>query len=588
MKDGLNDIVDALTRRTADQPLSALYAAERIASLESLITHLERELPQVISEALHEAAIASGGDRAMLLELQNSTLFIAYASDPSLLGRTMPWVRALPDARTEPLALHLPARALEALEFTDAVAHRMTCAGRQWLLVVGTTHGTIDRTLYANVAAATHRLFGALLIKREGNASRESNVDHLTGLPDRWATMRRISEAAANAARTGAQAAVLFIDVNNFKHVNDSHGHAEGDKVLRGIATAMRQALRAHEFVGRIGGDEFAVVLSPVQSASEGENAARRLYDAADAMPLSSDGISLGIGIALFPDHATSAEEWLHRADLAMYRAKRMRMPYCTYDPDFDAERGLARVAPASERAYEQQFIVCFQPIFDVATGSVTAAEALVRWVHPKDGVLSAASALDSIEGNQLGLDVWVARKALEYADAWKRHGVERVHVNMTHYDDSTYRMLLDTLTAHSLSADPLALELPPSAINDRETFARFAASMSSAGARVGLDDFAHGPLDLAAMEQIPLAFVKLSRHLLPSAGLSGRSLEAVVAVSRIMGWDVIATRVASSDDRRAIRAAGVKFMQGFAYAQPMTAVDFRQWVESSPSALVG
>lgn len=591
MRDDLTGIVDALRRRKSshDQPLTVRYAAERLCALETLIGHLERELPQLISEMLHEAAVAAGGEAAMLLEIQNSTLFIAYSSDPSMLEQSVPWVRAVPDVHNGLPDVTLPARSLEALGLNDAMAQELTVGARHWLLVVGTTSGAIDRDAYDVEAPILGRLFGALLHKHDDIASHEANVDHLTDLPDRWATMRRISEAAAHSTRNGTQAAVLFIDVNNFKSVNDTHGHAEGDKVLRHIATRMRAALRAQEFVGRIGGDEFAVVLSPIGSALEAENAARRLHASAQEAALEDYDISLGIGIAMYPDHAGNADDWLHCADMAMYRAKRSRLPYCLFDPQYERDRPPAITSPVSgERQYEQQFLVCFQPIFDVATGRVMAAEALVRLLHPKDGVLSAASALDALGTNQLALDMWVARKALAYADEWKRHGIERVHVNLSQYGEAAYHALMECVSSRALDPSRLAFELPPSSMSDREEVVRFIEGVNATGGSVGIDDFASGPVDLAAMERTGLSFVKLSRQLLPSAGLSGKSLEAVVAVSRIMGYDVIATRVSTSDDRRAIRAAGVKGMQGFAYAQPMTAIDFHQWVESSPAVLVG
>lgn len=561
--------------------------ADRLSSLHDLLIHLDRELPQVIAESLFEAGAALSADVAMLVEVQNNALFIAYSSDPSLLEETVPWMRAV-----TPGAPHLTRRTIEALDFKDAVATRLTPANREWLLVFGSRNAPIDRRLFEEYEERLANLFSVLLRKRAGDAANQANVDHLTGLPDRWATMRRIAEAVIAAQRNNTRAAVLFIDVNGFKQVNDTLGHGEGDKVLRSIATQMRSSLRTNEFVGRIGGDEFAVVLSPVKSVEEAEHVAQRLYAGAQEFPKRPGmSVSLGIGIALYPDHASDQEEWLHHADLAMYRAKRTRKSYCVYDRSWSDEGDSVTPVVHCGRRYEEQFLLCFQPIFDVHTGRVAAAEALVRWLHPQDGLLSATSAINAAgHREKFEIDMWVARNALMYAEEWRAHGIERVHVNLGDYSDETYRGLMQVIAASEVDPQLLAVELNKNRdAEEDQKFARFVGMVGATGASVGIDDFAAGPLDLAMLEQLPIRFVKLSRLLLPSAGVSGKGIEAIVAFAKVLDWDVIATRVASSDDRRLIRNSGVKYMQGFAFAQPMTAIDFQSWVEGTPhTGLVG
>ncbi len=584
-------IVEALIDRrpqTQRPPRAASgHPADRLKSLHDLLTQLDHELPQIIAEALFEAGNALNADIAMLMEVQNNALFIAYSSDPSVLEETIPWMRAVATAGPT-----IARRTLDALDLADAVGCRLTCGTREWLLVLGSRTVTIDRRLFEEHEEQLANLFTALLRKRAGDAAQQTNVDHLTGLPDRWATMRRISEAIGAAQRNSARAAILFINVNGFKQVNDTLGHGAGDKVLRSIATRMRAALRTNEFVGRIGGDEFAVVLSPVKSIEDAERVAQRLYDDAQEQPEDCDSpVSLGIGIALYPDHASDQDQWLHNADVAMYRAKRLHHPYCVYDRTWGRESEAPALITHTDRAYEQQFLLCFQPIFDVHTGRVAAAEALVRWLHPQDGLLSAASVINAAgHSERLQIDLWVTRNALMYAEEWFSHGIERVHVNLSEYSDEMYRGLTQAITATDVDPQRLAIELHKNgAAEDDQKFARFVDLVSSMGASVGIDDFAAMPLHLPSLEQLPIQFVKLSRHLLPSAGVSGKGIEAIVALAKIMGWDVVATRVASSDDRRLIRNAGVKYMQGFAFAQPMTAIDFQSWVQDAPhSGLVG
>jgi EAL domain-containing protein (putative c-di-GMP-specific phosphodiesterase class I) len=181
-------------------------------------------------------------------------------------------------------------------------------------------------------------------------------------------------------------------------------------------------------------------------------------------------------------------------------------------------------------------------------------------------------------------LDGWVTRRALAYASEWRAQGIERIHVNVGHASDEILANVLRAVDSSGSDAAMLALELEWSRFQESVDAHRiFAESAERCGLHVGLDGFGETPIDLTLLEAVPVRFVKPSKSLLPSGGALGRSMEAVVALSHVYGWDVIATRVATSEDRAAIRNAGVKYMQGFAAAQPMTAIDFNQWIESSP-----
>ncbi|MDP9025661.1 MAG: EAL domain-containing protein [Candidatus Eremiobacteraeota bacterium] len=584
---GIVEIVIGKSGETAPvPPRTGALPAGRLESLRVFLSQLDRELPQVIAEALSEAADAVSADVAMLLEVQANELFIAYSTDPTLLEKRVGWIRSV-----QPSPARIARRTLDQLDLSNALITPLQLGNREWMLLLGCQRGDLDQERFDEIEPALAEVFKNLLRKRDAEATRQSYVDHLTGLPDRWATMGRIAEAMVSANRHQQRAAMLFIDVNGFKNVNDTLGHAHGDKVLHAISGCMRDVLRSNEFVGRIGGDEFAVVLSPVKNIDEATRVAQRLYDEVQNVRIESMDcpITLGIGIAMYPDHATDQEQWLHNADIAMYRAKRLKQAYCIYDPSHQSEAPPS-VAVTSvtdpDAAYEQQFLLCFQPIFDVQSGRATAVEALVRWLHPEDGLLSAASTIKaaSERPKTKSLDLWVARKALSYAAQWKHRGIERVHVNIGDYSEETVAGLMRTLSTGAGDPSLLALEFGNAQPEtDTESYARVIETLARTGAKIGIDDFGGGNVNLALLERLAIRFVKLSKTLLPSTGVSGKGVESIVALARVLELDVIATRIATSDDRRLIRNAGVQYMQGFAFAQPMTAIDFDAWVSGSP-----
>jgi diguanylate cyclase (GGDEF)-like protein len=562
-------------------PVTIARPTERLALMRSFLKRLDNELPQVIVEALQETARATNADLAAIFEVQGDALQCAYSTDPSLLERRV----SLAD---EAVAMreHGSSTLRTTVAVADALCAQLHAADRDWVLLLGERTARIDRKLFDEEGATLIEVFTHLLRARYQTADLRSQVDHVTALPDRWATMNRLSETLLAAKRNGTHAALLFIDLNGFKSVNDSFGHSHGDHVLKTIATTMREALRANEFVGRIGGDEFAVILPLVRGADEAVSAARRLSDGVRDLNIVHGGgaVSLSVGIAYFPDDATTVDEWLHHADLAMYQAKRQHESFCVYAPE--SHKALSPVVAQVEEAYAREFLLCFQPIFDVEKGCVVAAEALLRSLHPQDGVQSAYMTMEAARARRSieHLDAWVTRRALAYAADWRSQGITRIHVNIGHAGDEILANVLRAVDTSGIDTGMLALELDWARFSsDLPAYGAFAESAERCGLYVGLDGFGETPLELPMLESLAVRFVKPSKSLLPSGGARGKGMEAIVALSRVYGWDVIATRVATSEDRASIRNAGVKYMQGFAAAQPMTAIDFNQWIESTP-----
>ncbi len=551
--------------------------------MRAFLSRLQTELPQVIAEALLEAARVTGADVAAILEMQPNGLRFMCATDPTLLDEAIDWDNEHPRSLGERGSAALRS----AAGVKDALCSIFTADERRWVLLLGERTGRMQRDAFEAQSEVILDVLTNLLRFRSAHADGRALVDQLTGLPDRWSTMSRLTETVFASKRNGTRSALLFVDLNSFKGVNDRYGHAHGDAALKSIANKMREALRSNEFVGRIGGDEFAVVLPMVRTYDEATSAAARLAEGVRELHIDhGDGsVSVSIGIAFFPEHASDEDEWLHHADLAMYQAKRQRQAYCVYVPGATPS-DVPTLSIDIEEAYDREFLLCFQPIFDVQSGQVVAAEALLRSLHPRSGVQSAFTTVEAARARQAleHLDAWVTRRALAYASEWRQQGVKRIHVNIGVATDEILKGVLRSIDVIGADSSMLAVEL------DWKRFAggldehrAFTEAAERCGLHVGLDGVGDTPLDLAMLETLAVRFVKPSKSLLPSGGANGRGMEAIVAISNVYGWDVIATRVATADDRAAIRNAGVKYMQGFAVAQPMTAIDFEQWIESSP-----
>ncbi|HEV7179560.1 MAG TPA: EAL domain-containing protein, partial [Candidatus Baltobacteraceae bacterium] len=552
---------------------------EAVFSFHRVLQRLDRDLPELVIQTLAEAALAVGADLGALLQCgQLGESVIAYSTDPSLLGKRVPWSPSSPEG-----VQHQSFALLKAMGAQNSVCTVFNLDCRPWAIVLCERAHGLNRSAFFQIQKQLVETMTALLARRD-SAAPAAHMDHVTGIHDRRSTVNRINDAIVSAGRRKERAALLFIDVNNFKQVNDTYGHAHGDRVLRHIAARMRAALRADEFIGRIGGDEFAVLLPTVSDVEEAGVLATRLTQAIAEEPLEDvlEPISLSIGIAIYPDHASEQAEWVNAADRAMYKAKRKNLTFALYEP---IEGAAITVESIAERRYEREYLLCFQPIFDVASGRVWGAEALVRWLHPRNGLQSAGAAMTSAREKQTenSLDLWVVRSALSYATKWRAlYGIERVHVNISARPHETIAHLLHAGGGAGTDSAALAFEIDVEALRHESDLRPWLQTLEGTGASLGLDGFGSGNIDLAMLQSLPIRFVKLSGDLLPSvAGGTSRAIEGVTALSKVFGWDVIATRIASAEDRRAIASAGVTHMQGFAFAQPMTAIDFEAWMQS-------
>jgi len=427
--------------------------------------------------------------------------------------------------------------------------------------------------------------------ERDDRVERLAYSDSLTSLPNRAALLSRLDEAISEADHTGGQASVLFLDIDGFKGVNDTVGHRGGDAVLADVAHRLRSTLRRGEYIGRLGGDEFAVVMPRMLDRAEIESVAHRI-SAVLTHPFIIDeyrfSLSASIGVAIYPQDATTRDDLLACADAAMYSAKddggsRVRFRDATGGFEEPANPGNADEGETHDPGYA----LCFQPIVEVASGNVIGAEALIRRVHPLHGLLAPERgwSIARDEAGARALDRWVLRGAAAQARAWHDAGISlRLDVNLAAFDRREIDALLsDEVLSPDLNR--LRIEVSPERLADGEQAAAV-VDFIEYGARHGigfvLDGFDGGLGALSSLSQLPIEAVKLERPLAENVGNS-RAARAVVdgtiIVAKSLGWRVIAKGVETSAQDEALRALGCDAMQGFFIAHPMTATDFVTWL---------
>lgn len=415
-------------------------------------------------------------------------------------------------------------------------------------------------------------------------------VDALTSLPNRVALHERLDEALVESQRVGARTAVLFLDIDGFKAVNDTVGHRGGDVVLAEVAQRLRGTLRREEYIGRLGGDEFAIVMPHIADRTDIESIAQRI-GAVLTFPFGVDtyrfSLSASIGVAIFPDDAADREDLLACADAAMYAAKsdggsRVRFG----DEGHNDVRAIGSATFAGE-THDVGYILCYQPILDVAAGRVLAAEALIRRIHPVHGLLAPERGW-SIASDEIGrraLDRWVLREAATQARAWQLAGTPiRIDVNLAAFDQREIdELLADEALAHD--ARRLRIELAPVQFGESERkdeIAGFVAHCAQNGIGFALDGFDGSLGTLASLSHLPIDAVKLERSLVENIQGNGTTravVEGTLIVAKSLGWSVIAKGVETATQQEALVTLGCDGIQGFFVAHPMTALDFGTWL---------
>ncbi|HEX4884984.1 MAG TPA: EAL domain-containing protein [Casimicrobiaceae bacterium] len=425
----------------------------------------------------------------------------------------------------------------------------------------------------------------------EENIRRLARFDTLTGLANRASLFEHVDHAIARCRRHGRMFAVLFIDLDRFKDVNDAFGHATGDDVLRTMARRLQAAIRVPDSAARIGGDEFVVVAEEFERPELIAEFATRLLDAlGDPVVLHGQECRVGasIGVALFPADGDDAQALLKRADVAMYRAKEAgRNTFAFFaGQDRPASEERMVLAASLRRAIDaDQLLLHYQPKVSLRTGTMTGVEALLRWPHPERGLLLPDTFIQLAEDAGLirPLGRWALRVACRQAREWSRASPDPfpVSVNLSARqfgDDRLVDEVAQALRDSGLPPHLLELEITESAMMEHpERAAETLQELRALGVRFSVDDFGTGFSSLARLKKFPLASVKIDRSFvgdLPHDADDAAITTAVIAMAHSLRLAVVAEGVETAAQVRFLRERNCDEVQGFFFAKPLPAAE--------------
>ncbi|HYY61470.1 MAG TPA: EAL domain-containing protein, partial [Burkholderiales bacterium] len=438
-------------------------------------------------------------------------------------------------------------------------------------------------------AAASVLSAGLKRIESEGRLAFLAQFDALTGLPNRALLADRFAQMIVQARRRGAQLGALFVDLDEFKLVNDSLGHGAGDELLKDIARRLQATVRSGDTVARIAGDEFAIVLADLTRPEDAALVAQKLIEAL-AVPVDVRGhevfVTASIGIALFPTDGNDAEALIAAADAAMYRAKQAgRNSFQFYTPEIN-QRTKARAVLGRElrRALErEEFRLVYQPKFELKSERPSGAEALLRWQHPSRGVVSPAEFIPILEESGLIVQVgeWVLRQACTDLRAWQARGARPLPIAVN-LSARQFRQLdlaariRSIVDAAGVAPELLELEITESQLmQDPDHAIRAMRSLAAAGIRIAIDDFGTGYSSLAYLTRFPLSALKIDRSFVSGIlqqGGDATIVRTIIEMAHTLGFAVIAEGVENEGQKHFLRGLGCEQAQGFLFSRPVDA----------------
>ena len=441
----------------------------------------------------------------------------------------------------------------------------------------------------------------------EGIASREKEnlrlafEDHLTGLPNRAMFYDRLTQSLMLAKRHGQPLGVMMLDLDRFKHVNDTLGHPVGDIVLKEVALRLRGLLRESDTVARLGGDEFAILLpsgDPERTSTVAHKILHSLESAimADVQPID---IGTSIGIVYFPEHGEDANMLLRRADIAMYAAKRAKSGYAIYDMRLEEDRQdhLTLLGELRRAIDQNELVLFYQPKFNFAKNAVTGMEALIRWQHPTRGNVSPAEFIPFAEqtGNIRMITRWVIDSAIAQCGAWQAAGHPlTISINVSArdlLDKELVPYVASKLHQYQVAPELICAELTESALMEDPQRARETlAQLHELGLKLSMDDYGTGYSSLAYIKDLSLDELKIDRAFV--SGMNNDAQSAAIVQSTIelghrLGMIVVAEGVETNNELSALKQFGCDYAQGYHVCRPMRAVDVMVWLQAEIAGAV-
>ena len=410
--------------------------------------------------------------------------------------------------------------------------------------------------------------------------------DPLTGLPNRLLARERLERSLERAKRLQLRVALLFVDLDYFKRVNDTLGHDVGDELLRSVAQRMQTCVRSEDTVSRQGGDEFMVILDHIEDIEDAVTVAKKITTALDQqfyLQTTELHISTSIGISIFPDNNTDADGLISAADSAMYVAKEQgRNRWAFYSAEMTARtaRHMELDQELRHALRRDEFVLHYQPQFCMRTGYMVGVEALIRWQHPQKGLLGADEIIPVAEDNDLIIDIgeWVLHKACAQASAWREAGLPpiRVAVNVSarQMRDKRFIGLVRKLIAeHEIPPGLLEVEITESTLQNGGDFMTSLEQLKEIGVLLAIDDFGTGYSCLGSLKHLPIDRVKIDRVFVRDMDTNPNDIaitSAIIAMAHRMQMKVVAEGVESAKQAKLLNMRGCDEVQGYLYAKPL------------------
>jgi diguanylate cyclase (GGDEF)-like protein len=432
----------------------------------------------------------------------------------------------------------------------------------------------------------------------EARADAMARLDPLTGLPNRLLLRERLAEALARLARTGEACALLLVDLDRFKPVNDTLGHPIGDALLEKVADRLRSTVRPTDTVARIGGDEFVILQAGIRDAAGTQALARRIVDLIGRTYMVEGHlltIGASVGVALAPEDGADADKLLKNADLALYRAKLDgRGTYRFFEPEMDARMQARRKLELDMRQAlaRREFQLHYQPQLQLRSGTLIGCEALIRWRHPDRGLVSPLDFIPLAE--EIGLIVpigeWVIRQACRDAMTWPGHMSVAVNVSPAQFkSDRLVETIISALASSSLPARRLEVEITEGVLlqeNDKtlQTLHR----LRELGVRVSMDDFGTGYSSLSYLRSFPFDKIKIDRSFVKdlSSKPDGEAIiRAIAGLGKSLGMTTVAEGVETAEQMQRIRLEGCTDVQGYLISKPVPTEDLLKVFANYPQA---
>lgn len=432
----------------------------------------------------------------------------------------------------------------------------------------------------------------------EAKLDRLAHFDSVTGLHNRYFFHDRLAAAIAQAQRLHQRAFVMFLDLDNFKAVNDTLGHDVGDELLRVVAQRLRDSVRFGDTVARLGGDEFAIILENVANGTTGETVAKKCIDALSQMVRINGNeiyISGSIGLSSCPDDAVDIHALLKFADTAMYYAKNAgKNTYRVFHSSMqgEAQKRFAMNGNLRRALEREQFVLQYQPQIDLVTGQIFGVEALIRWAHPDLGLISPLEFIPMAEetGLIVPIGAWVLKTACLQLKAWHDQGYDqlRMAVNLSArqmVEDDFVDTVLDIVRTTGVDPTMLELELTESMLMDAgEAFIAKLDTLRRAGIMLAIDDFGTGYSSMSYLKRFPINTIKVDRSFvrdLPNNNQDKAITKAIISMAHSLDMHVVAEGIETNGQEMLLSADGCNSGQGYLYSPPVNADEIGRLIDT-------